>query len=329
MALADIRKYVGQKVGVDITSDTKAIKLVDYTINRAAFEIYKEKDPAGCLLETFVQVMPDSTIALPQFIGPLRGVREHFSPSSNDNLQTFPWQLMLLQPRYINDIWERRWNKFIFRSFSPLQTNVINAGPLTFEIAIPDNSTVTVTGTTISANNITDTVTMSNTSNTGALSFISITSINRRDTNNCNIVIKDVNGTKLAILYNNYTETKYRLFDVSKFPAIGSNNSGPRCLEILYKKPLTQMTNDGDVYILPEYDTIIGMKAVQLWVEDRPGQEERALTMDKRITREMNREEGDIVNNVKAQMNFAEESLFDIRGDLSWGGDYYNDYRNR
>lgn len=321
MPLAEIRNYAKSQIGQSsLRGNEDMLALIDDRINEAAEEVYEQVDIPGCHEECNIQVADNLTIALPQFIGKLRGIREHyFDPNIS---RTRPWHMQYLMPRYINDNWDKRWTKFTYRGVSPLQRNITNAGVLTFEISNADSSALSVTGSTVDSNVAVDAVNMSATSVNGVKNFSAIQSINKRVVNDYNIVIKDQSGNVMAILYNNTLETKYEVYDVSQYPDISQFLTTDRCLEILYKKPLFRMTEDAHCFPVPGYDLIIAKKVVQNWTMAQPGKEQRALAMDKLIDREMNRKIVDTGSTVRSSFQCTDDSLLNTRDYLnySWMG---------
>lgn len=325
MSLLDIRNYVAPRIGAtDVNNNPKLKIRVDALINQAAYEVYVETDLPGSLQECNIQVSADVTIALPQFIGPLKGIREIFTAVANIPSRTRPWQQQLLMPRYTSDNWDKRWTKFTYRGYSAIETSITNAGPVTATMQTPDNSVFYVLGSTINSNSTIDTITMNATSVVGSVNFSSIKSIHRHDTIIENITLKDLNGVELAVLYNNFRASIYQIFDISQFPNVGNLDNNERCLEILFKEPLPLLKDDNDAFVVPNYDIIIGKKAVQLYQELQPGQEQAAMLADKRITRDINRQKAEVEGNVKQQFQIEEEALFNLRDYTKFGYPYDN-----
>src|SRR5437763_16721918 len=82
-------------------------------INKASEEVYESDDLPGCLREAYILVTPNSELALPEFIGRLRAVREANWKS--------PLSLIDLAPRYHAQAWKTEWNHFVYKGTSAIK----------------------------------------------------------------------------------------------------------------------------------------------------------------------------------------------------------------
>lgn len=303
MPLKDILVSVAADVGLPNYTEDDAVRahLIE-KVNKAAKEIYERTDVSGCLRELFVKVTPNKVIALPQFVGELRAIRQRSIER--------PWTLNDLRPRYHVYSWESQWRSWRFIGYAAIQTDIVNAAPVYINIPVADSTlTVTIVGATIDSNRVIDTITLSATSNTSTKNFTSIDSIQLNKVADYDITILDAEDNELAVIPNNVLESRYALYDVSAYPSGGDCSDGTNLMEVLYKMRLPWLSEDNDVFPVPDHDDIIAEKTVQLYVEKQEGKEDRAVLLDQKIERALARKMQDKEGvNVK-KMKFVENPL--------------------
>jgi hypothetical protein len=282
---------------LDANPDTRVVYL--NFINEAAEEIYESHDPAGCLEEVYVRVQPGSEIALPPFVGELRAVR--------DVEWKTPFTLKDMRPRYHAFQWTNEWKNWRHKGYSPTCTEITNAAPLRYEITEADETvTVTTHGQTANSNRITDEFVMDDTEKVGVESFQFIESIRKSAYTDYDINIYDVNDNVMSIIYNNELEARYVVIDVSLYPNQSCCGDG-RIMEVLYKKRLRKLSQDGDCFPVPDYDKLVADKAIQLWYERQEGKEKIAILKDQKIARtiqqKMQHKEGPLIKSMRFNRN--------------------------
>jgi len=305
MPLLDILRRVGADVGITNYSTDAATKarLLEL-VNDAAEEVYEETDLPGVLREMYMQVPANYIIALPAFVGEIRGVRDQ-------DLKR-PYTLHDLRPRYHEHEWPSNWEGWRFIGYAALKADISNAAPMTLAIVsggIDTTLTVTITGQTANEARVTDTITMSATSNVATKSFTAIDSIKANKLPSYDITVTDADDSEMAVLYTNNLETRYLLYDVSEYPAVGNCTGNTRLMEILYKMRLLRLVSDYDVFPVPEYDKIIAGKAVQLFTERQDGKEQRALMMHQKVEHLIKKKHQDKTGPIEKQINFAPDPL--------------------
>lgn len=313
MSLANILTKVASSEGhdlLDVNTGAKAA-LID-KVNDAAEELWNSFDPAGCLRECSLKVIAGKYLALPWFVGEVRAVR--------DNVNETNWRIDDLRERYVVNDWKTRWSNFRFVGYSPIQSEITNAAPLTFTIQVADPTVrVTVTGRTINSARAFETVTLSSVSNVGTLQFIEIESIRLNKHPNNNVVVLDVNGTELATIPNSDTEARYVILDVSDYPSAGSCPDGSRVMDVLYKKRLPKFVNDSDEFLLPDWDKLITAKTIQLLLEGQEGKEERAILAQKKLDILLGQKRSNSDMTVQRRVEFARPALMDIQDTCNYG----------
>jgi hypothetical protein len=270
-------------------------------INEAAEQVWEEADLPGCLREMYMCVTADNVIALPAFVGTLRAVRSAEYDSDK------PWTLKDMRPRYHFNPWKELWDGWRFVGTSPLKAEISNSAPFVYKITTADSSIiVTTVGETASARRISDSMTMSAVSVTGTKSFIAVESIQTNEIANENISVEDADGNEIAVIYNDTKESRYLIYDVSKYPTYGSTCAdGTRIMEVLYKMKLPILSADSDTFPVDGFDNVILMKANQLLLEKQPGKEERAILADRKVTRTIEQKMQHIEGSNERIMKFA------------------------
>lgn len=289
-----------------VTNTEQKIVLVAL-INIAAEEIYEKIDLPECLREICVQVQPNSQLALPPYVGEIRSIR--------DKCLKQPWSILDLRPRYTEFTWKETWKNFRHKGYSPIQTSIVNAAPLTFTIATPDDTVITVTGSTVNARKVTDSVVMSATSVAGNKNFLTIESIIKSKRNDSDIYVYDASSNLLAVVFNDFIESRYILLDVSAYPSAYCGTFS--VMEVLYKLPLRYMELDTDTFPADNYDSIIASKALQLLMETEEGKELRATYFEARTDKLLSDKVADKLEGQSKPMDIRSLSSYAIMDQLA------------
>jgi len=216
---------------------------------RASKDMYNMLECNKIMREVTLVVPPDSVVALPSFIGELRGMRMH----TNE----LPFDLKSIgSPRYTNLTLEFKYKNWRDLGDSAIQTKPTNVGPLRF-VAGHEETTpcvVKVVGQTSVANCVEEEVTLDFTALTGN-SVSSINSFGPRIDNiscfterTCDIHIYDSTGVEIAILYNDLMKTRYKLIDVSQVFWTLDTADGGSLIDVCYKVPFKKLINDSDSF---------------------------------------------------------------------------------
>lgn len=274
MSLSYITTRICEICGFDVADDRDVLNA---HINKACREIYEITDLPGSLKEITVLASADSLIALPYHVGELRNSRGYYSYEKID--------LKELHAKYQYQPWRELWNNWRVVNKSPLQNCIEDAtSPITITVPEADSIDVviTVTGSTINSNRVSDVVTLEAGETEVNLTklFTDIVSITKDRANNFDITFTglDENGEDLvlAVIPNDRLTSLYTIVDVSKVPNISDNSSGYRYVEVLYKQPLPELTTDGDEFICPGYDDAIVYKFCEYFYSDKEGMENKA-----------------------------------------------------
>lgn len=281
MALKYILSQLGQKVGMDPNGVQRPTLL--RIVNEAARELYMQADVAGSLMEMVFKVNGDQTITLPFYVGFVRAIRECAS------MQT--WHINQMRPRYNQFNWSDSYRNWRLKNRQALQATVTNqsVGVINvFAVEIPF-IVVSVTGPTPNSSQITESVIINATSVNTINNFLDYNSIVKDRVNNYDITLNDVDGKLLSTIPNTEIEAQYQVIDVSQCPWLPNDTSSQsNYVEVLYKKTLPYMYNDGDTFPAPNCDDIIVNKCMQLLGEEQ-NKPDQALAYDTKATRTLAR----------------------------------------
>lgn len=306
MALNYILKRIASQMGFDYDSNPDQRLLALDQINIACEAIWEETDLPGCCNEIVINVLANNEMACPTYLGELRATREQ--------ALMHKWEIKDMRPRYQCEPWKQMWRNWRHLGKRATQLPVTNSAPLTFLTTTPDGTTVTVTGSTASANRVTDSITF-DTANmkVGVVSFTSIESIIKPDgTNLQDIAITDSAGNVMAILYNNETETSYIVVDVSQYPFGGETQNNERVMEVLYKRRLSRLENDTDTFPVPGWDNVIVDRTLQAFAEGEEGKEQRAILFATKVEKQSKQKIRHQEGGIEKEIQFTENPFYGI-----------------
>lgn len=309
MNLGQILSEVARKTGADLDNAAERTILLD-DVNKAAREIYRSRDLPMTLQEVYIRATADRELALPPFVDKIRAIR----PGCTDYCTT-KWELHTMYPRYNKAEWSNQWKNWRVKGTAPVGIEWLNTAPGTITYPVVDaDLEITFVGETENSNRAIDTVSMTATSMTWTKTFLSLKKIMKNKITDYNVVISDADGNECAIIYADQLESHYQLVDVSEYPSAGwgccACADGTAIMEVLYKPLLPLMYNDADTFPIIGYDDALIAKTLQLIAEDRPGEEQRALLMDARVSRMLAEEAGDRNGHIDRRITFGPGKYF-------------------
>lgn len=283
MSVKYILNQVGNKTGLN-PADTAQRETMLRWLNEAAPELWVQSDMANSLVEQVFKVNGDQTIALPHYVGQLRAVREFFSQ--------IPWHINQQRPRYNVSNWSDMWRNWRIKGQQAFTTSVRNESVLVItvpEVEIPPIE-ITITGPTENSSSICETVVMDAVSKNTVNQFIADpTGASKNRVNQFDVTISDIDSLEMTKIPNNMLETCFLVVDISSFPwSPQSVSQQDHYVEVLYKKTLPYLKNDGDEFPAKGYDNVLVNKMLQLWAEEQ-GKTEMALGYDAKATRSLAR----------------------------------------
>ena len=263
MAVKYILAQAGNKMGLNPSIASQRAVLLR-RLNEAARELYAQSDMAGSLMEMVFKVNGDQTITLPSYVGKVRGVREYAS------MQV--WHINQMRPRYNQFNWVDMWRNIRLKNKQALMATVTNTSVGVLTVTAVENPPIVVSlsGPTKGASLTHETVVMDAVVKQTTNAFTDYVNVIKDRQNLCDVTLSDVDGKVLTIIPNNELEAKYQILDVSSCPWLSQNTSTlDNYLEILYKKTLPYLSEDGDEFPAFDYDDAVVNKMMQLWAEEQ------------------------------------------------------------
>lgn len=282
MGVKYILNEAGNRLGLNPAAVDQRKTLVRF-LNIAAKEIYIQADLTDSLIEQTFKVNGDQTISFPADVGYLRAVREFYS--------YIPWHLNQMRPRYNASNWPDIWRNWRIIRKQALQTSIRNESVVNLSVyAVETESvTVTITGGTPHSTEVSEDVIMDAVSKQSVTTFTSITALTKSNVNQYDITVTDVDGVQLSMIPNNRFNAEYLIVDVSLLPFRNADvNKQAHYVEVLFKKSLPHLSEDGQEFPATGYDDAVVDKMCQVWAEQQ-GKEELALSLDAKVTRTMGR----------------------------------------
>lgn len=304
--LIDVKTRFCAETGYIIGQQDAAINRV---LQSAAKDIYNMLECNKIYREVTLAVAPDAVVSLPSFIGELRGMRMH----TNE----LPFDLESIgQPRYITNTLEykyRNWRDLAEKAIHSLPTLV---GKLTLTTANIENppAEIVILGQTNKANRVEEVVTLDGSpKNTVNLFGPTIDSIASLSTRTSDITISDANGNELAILYNNFPKTRYKIVDVSQVFWTLDTVDGQSLIDVLYKIPLPTLSNDTDSFPAGEdYDNAWFHQAMYLHLKPLDGRLQDALTERQSAIDAIKAAKDGSENGIAKKMQFGRNKFFGL-----------------
>ena len=216
---------------VDIIKADMGLATVDQArVNRAAKHLYDEYNLIEREREITLNLTNNQLLAIPWFVDKINCFRRNnYTVLSNFIDQAW---------KYKSGNWENAWKNYELLSEGPVHTSITNAGPLV--LAIPKAETVAFTVTITGYNNNSAQVSSEVTFQPGELikstdkNFLILYSITQDVLHSYNVIISDIDGKEISILYNNQHSAKYRivrlLADLSQPPTFGTQVGYVDCL---------------------------------------------------------------------------------------------------
>lgn len=302
--LQDVLLRVAADSGYHPTQQRDAlIKL----LNQAAKEIYPKLECNKIFREVTLVVPRNKVVSIPSFIGDIRGTRAHTGD--------YPFDLRsLLTPRYVSGTWNYKYQNWRDLGDSPVHTYVGSINPLTIESAVIEATTISITGQTPKAARIQEDILLNGSPKVTINSFgPAIYRISCTTERTCNIIIKDVNGTEIAVLYNTDKQTRYKIIDVSEvFWAVDANPEST-LIDVAYKIPLGELTEDTDGF--PggdDYDDAWYSMAMHLHYKPMQGKDIQAADAFKYAMLSLASVKGGTDDNTVQKISFGRNKFYDL-----------------
>jgi hypothetical protein len=273
--LIDVLTQLSAETGYNLVSDRAA--LVDLA-NVGAKELHAMLDCNAIKREVTLVIPSNAVVSLPSYIGDLKGMRMHTGE--------IPFSLnSISSPRYVTSTFEHLYKNWRDLGKSPVHTNPA-VGQFTVEnVEAMAGTKLLISAQSDKAARIQETLDLGiNTQQTANIFGPKVFKIACLTNRTCNVVIKDVNGAEIAVLYNTDNKTSYRLVDVSKYCWTYDTASEESFIDILYKVPYTRLTEDTDDFFAgDDYDIAWFHIAASYYFNNFSETEKQALSKDHRV----------------------------------------------
>lgn len=227
-------------------------------VNRAAEQIWGSDDLVLALREQYIELpTDDSQVALPYYVGQLRGVRRpNLDPRD-------PIALHDMRPRYHYNSWgDMGLNTFRIKQETPLARSIENFTPVTFTLPEAQSAdfTISVTGATnMAAYAVENLVVPAGTTTvTTSKVFTNYKAIRKSARTTCDITATDGAGNVISVIPNILDRARYLLVNISESSVfLQIAVSSCYCVEMLYKPLFIDFYNDEDTFGAEGYDNDI------------------------------------------------------------------------
>jgi hypothetical protein len=288
--------------GVNVNDEASKAHAV-IGVNNGCKRMYTKRDLEGSVNEELFQVSVTSNqVALPPNVGIVRKIRPYGTYGD-------PANLSLMQSYYqtSGSKWLHSYN-FRMRPARPLLRSINNASVITFSLPLPANKSCdfVIVGTNdVSANKVvTVTLPAGSMSVTTTDVFSDIKKLLRSGDDSYDVTVTDVNDNVLAIIPNNYAESKHEVLQVldSGVQPIQAFSTYP--VELMYKRALPYLKNDNDSFICGDvYDEAIFWEYKIF---------ESALKGDIKSMAAANAAQSDIINNISMDIERGKDKRIDV-----------------
>jgi hypothetical protein len=263
MPLHYILQQVGYKMGLN-PADANQRNVILRFVNEAAIELYQISDMAGCMEEQYFKVNSDQTIALPDYVGQVRAMRE-----ANSHIAI---KLSQMRPRYNQINWEDRWRNWRLKGLQTLQTTLTNQSFLVVSVKAVETPAiiVNIVGASVGSSKISESIVMDATTKQSANTYLNVTSFTKTTINNYDIILSDIDNNQISYIANDKLKAQFQVIDISTAPWVQPNISPLHgWVEVLYKRALPWFSNDNDEFPAVGYDNVIVNKCLQLYFEEQ------------------------------------------------------------
>jgi len=321
--LYPVIQRVASDTGIDLVQQRSV--LVDL-FNAACRIMHYELECNKMFREVTLVVPPDKIVALPSFIGEVKGIRVHTTE------MLVPLQSMNV-PRYTNSTLLYKIKNWRDLGDSAVQCNLTTIGALT--ITVPATETVPavlkICGQTNNASKLEESITISGTTVTTTNQFgpqiFSVVSFSSR---NNDITIKDNQGVTLAVLGNKEQKTRYKIIDVSQiFWPMSDTINGSSFIDVLYKVPFLLAKNDTDSFSGgDDYDEAVYHMMLHLNFMSQGGKEQQATAELIRATQLMKSVKDGTEAGIHKKLNWGRNKFYGLftRGRHRLSGNDYGMY---
>jgi len=307
----DVLNRVAADAGYHPTQQRAAlVKLLNFS----ARDIYNKLECNRIYRECTLAVPRNKIVSIPSIVGDLRGMRAHYGD--------YPFDLKaLMTPRYISGTWNYRYCNWRDLGESPVLTYVGSVDVLTIVSPVLEGTTISITGQTANAARIQEDLLLDSSPKSSVTEFgPTIFRIACATDRTCDITIKDIAGTTIAVLYNNEKQTRYRIVDVSEIAWSIDTAADETLVDIAFKIPLGVLSNDADSFPAgDDYDEAWYCMAMHLHYKPMKGMDVQASDAFKYAMLALNAIKSGTDDNTVQKVSFGRNKFYN----LFWNRYYY------
>lgn len=318
MPYSEIKRKLAQRLKTpNLDTNTAQAQIVLDLVNDAAREIYDKEETLDMLAEITTRVTDERELALPPYVGELKGARlareNYGSSASYVGHEHGKWSLLDMRPRYQIKEWRDLDKNLRLKGYSPLAYGVGAGTRLTFTLTIsePEAVYITIIGSTTEAYEHKEIVELSNCDEgvTTVATFTAVDSIKKSKVTQGDILITDLGGNDLGVIYNTRKESSFLIAEVSQYPQF--ENREEQLLDVLYKKAFIPFTGDKDQeFIAYGFDDLIVDKAEFLDSLRQPGKTDYAKTLDSAFKRKMGNRNRNRTGAIRRGLQFRRNPIY-------------------
>ena len=258
--LKDILQYASEATGIANTNAATRAQLLRY-INRAGRELYEKYDLPGSVLEISACVdNTDGQVTLPYYVDQIRAARRS---TSNQVIK-----LHDIRPRYHETPWRQNLLEWRIKKRVALHTPLSVESQLTFTIAEAQSETIqfVVAGQTANAGFKEETLTLeagqttvTTTTQWAKEEPFGIERITKSVITTCDVVVtQTTNNVEVSMLSSRSTSAVFVLVQLNDW--VGTYDGEDTCVELLFKRPYTELYYDHDIFIDPKLEDALVWK---------------------------------------------------------------------
>lgn len=251
MSLKTILAKASAELGMSLDVPSERAILLD-KVNEAAKELYESRDLVHCEREQLLSLdNAQQLIALPTYIGKLRGIR---NASTRRGIP-----LHDMRPRFKSDGWTESLLAIRVREVRPIKRDLTNTAPVTLSIPAAEAAafSVVVGGPTPHSDRTINTITFAigETSKVVPASHTDIQIFSNVSPHQYDVTMTDSDGNELAVLPNWADRSEYQIVQALDYLVLSPGT--PYLAEVLYKMAWRPMREDYDEFLCPGYDDAI------------------------------------------------------------------------
>ena len=321
MSLQNIRARIDSEAGFNSVLNEDDKTYLNQRINAIATELYDKQDLVGSMFEVIGFWDNDTKlVSFPPSVGEVRGAHYYDSPVEIT--------LRDIRPRYATGFYGIQLKDFRELGISSLAVQMDNYSGLSFslpegEVAEKD-IVITIIGQTPVSTRKQERVTILTGENsvTSTNNWIGAPeTIKKLEACEFDITVMDIEETELAIIPNNALLSEYLIFQVRDDNMVGQLSSNS--IEILYKKKLEPLVNEGDEFLSGKYDEVILWKFLEEFWSTQEGKEKQVANAQFQYASKLSAINNKKSSGKKIEMQTVPNRFYSLFSRYNWGNIKY------